>query len=155
HYAPRHPGKVRLDEIEVTERIEAVAVEAGRDDDEIGREVGDARQDRRFHRLAEGFAPVAGAQGSVYDLIVRASLPDLPRAGKERHLMGRCVHNVPVVPEGVLRAVAVMDVEIDDRDALGAIDRLRVTRGNGRVVEETEAHRHRDFSMMARRARGD
>ena len=62
---------------------------------------------------------------------------------------------VRIVPEDVLRAVAVMDVEIDDRDALGAIDRLSVTRGDGRIVEEAEAHRRRDFRMMTRRARGD
>ena len=62
---------------------------------------------------------------------------------------------VRIVPEDVLRAVAVVDVEIDDRDALGAVYRLGVTRGDGRIVEETKAHRRRDFRMMARRARGD
>ena len=60
-----------------------------------------------------------------------------------------------IVPEDVLRAVAVMDVEIDDRDALGAVGRLGVTRGDGRIVEEAKAHRRRDFGMMAGRARGD
>ena len=48
-----------------------------------------------------------------------------------------------------------MDVEIDDRDALGAVDRLRVACGDGGVVEEAEAHRGRDFGVMTRRARGD
>ena len=48
-----------------------------------------------------------------------------------------------------------MGVEIDDRDTLGAVDRLGVTSGDGRVVEEAEAQRRRDFRMMARRARGD
>ena len=57
---------------------------------------------------------------------------------------------VRVVPENVLRAVAVMNVEIDDRDALGAVDRLGMACGDGGVVEEAEAHRRRDFGMMAR-----
>ena len=118
--------KVRLDEIEVAERVAAVGVETRRDDDEIGREVFDPRQDRDLHRLAEGFAPVAGAQGGVDDLIVLAAVPDLPSAGKERHFVGRNVHDGWIVPEHVLRTVAVMDVEIDDRDALGAIGRLGV-----------------------------
>ena len=50
-----------------------MGVEARRYDDEIGREVLDAREDRDLHRLAESFAPVAGAQGGVDDLIVLAS----------------------------------------------------------------------------------
>src|SRR5271166_846775 len=155
HQAPRHPGIVRLDEIEVAERIAAVGIEARRDDDEIRREVGDARQDRNFHGLAEDLAPVTGAQGGVDDLIVLAAVPYLPRARKEWHFVRRGVHDGSVIPKDVLRAVTVMDVEIDDRDALGAIDRLGVTRGNGSVVEETESHWRRDFRMMARRARGD
>src|SRR5208337_4052404 len=73
HQAPRHPGIVRLDEIEVTEGIEAVGIEARRDDDEIRREVGDARQDRDFHRLAEGFASVAGATNAFLTLRVITS----------------------------------------------------------------------------------
>ena len=53
------------------------------------------------------------------------------------------------------RAVAVMDVEIDDRDTLGPVRRLGVARGDGHVVEEAETHRRRDFGMVAGRARGD
>ncbi len=75
HQAPRHPDIVRLDQIEVAERIAAVAVKAGRDDNEIGREAFGTRQDRDFHRLAEGLTPVAGAQGGVDDLIVLAAVP--------------------------------------------------------------------------------
>ena len=60
-----------------------------------------------------------------------------------------------VVPEDVLRAVAVVDVEIDDGDALGAMRGLRVARGDRRVVEEAEAHRGRDFGVVAGRPRRD
>ena len=120
HQAPRHPDIVRFDEIEVAKRIAAVGVESRRDDNEIRREVGDPRQDHDFHRLAEGFAPVAGAQGGIDDLIVLPALPYLPRAGKMPHFVRRGAHDGLIVPEDVLRAVAMMDVEIDDRDALGA-----------------------------------
>ena len=60
-----------------------------------------------------------------------------------------------VAPEDVLRAVAVVDVEIDDRDALDAVGRLGVARGDRGVVEEAEAHRRRRLGVMAGRPRGD
>ena len=59
HDLPRRPGEIGLDEVDVAERIAAVGVEAGGDDDEIGRERLDARQDGGLHRLAERLAPVA------------------------------------------------------------------------------------------------
>ena len=58
-------------------------------------------------------------------------------------------------PEDVLRAVAVMHVEIDDRGALDAVALLRMARGDGGVVEQAEAHRPRGLGMMAGRAHGD
>jgi hypothetical protein len=54
--------------------------------------------------------------------------------------------------EDVVRAVAVMDVPVDDHDALHAQRRLRVPSGDGGVVEEAEAHGARDLGVVARRA---
>ncbi len=48
----------------------------------------------------------------------------------------------------MLRAVAVMDVVVDDRDPRGA-ERLRVRRGDGDVVVEAEAHRAVALGVMA------
>ena len=50
--------------------------------------------------------------------------------------MGRSVHHARIVPEDVLGAVAVMDVEIDDRDALGAMRFLRVPGGDGTLLKK-------------------
>ena len=58
-------------------------------------------------------------------------------------------------PKDVLCAISVMDVEIDDRDALSAVGRLGMSCGDGRIVEEAKTHRRRDFGMMAGRSRGD
>ena len=69
--------------------------------------------------------------------------------------MGRGVGDGRIVPEDVLGAVAVMDVEIHDRDPLGAMRRLGVARGDRGVVEEAEAHRVRDLGVMAWRAGRD
>ena len=62
-------------------------------------------------------------------------------AGIERHLVGRAIEHGRVGPEDRLRAVAVMDVEIHDGDAVGAMRGLGVAGGDGDIVEEAEAHR--------------
>ena len=132
-----------------------MSVKARRDDDEVGRERLDPRQDHDVHGLTESLARVASPQRRVDDLVVLAALPDRASAGIKRHLMGRTVDDGRIVPEDVLRAVAMMHVEIDDRDPFGAVGRLGVARGDRCVIEEAEAHRVRDFGVVPRRARGD
>ncbi len=53
HDLLRRPGKIRFLEIDVGERIAVVGVEAGRDDDELGREFGKPRQDAAVEGVAE------------------------------------------------------------------------------------------------------
>ena len=79
-----------------------------------------------------------------------AALAERAGAGIVRHLMGRSVHDGRIVPEDVLGAVAVMDVEIDDRDPLGSVRSPGVARGDGGVIEEAEAHRGRDLRRDGR-----
>jgi hypothetical protein len=57
-----------------------------------------------------------------------------------------------VVGEDVLRAVAVMHVEVDHRHPLESVFFQRMGGGNGDVVEEAEAHRLRPLGMVAWRA---
>jgi hypothetical protein len=59
---------------------------------------------------------LAGAQGSDDNLIVLAALPDRPCAGILRHFVGRGVDDGSIVPEDVLCAISVMDVEVEDCD---------------------------------------
>ena len=54
------PTEILLDEFELGERVAAVRVETGRDDDQIGPERVDARQDRGRQRLTELLAVGAG-----------------------------------------------------------------------------------------------
>ena len=108
-----------------------------------------------FESGAERFAAVAGAQRRVDHGVVRAGLDDRARAGKQRHLVGRAIHHRFVGPENLLRAVAVMHVEIDDRGTRDAVLLLRVARRDGDVVEQAKAHRPRGLGVMAGRARGD
>ena len=108
-----------------------------------------------FEGGAERLAAVAGPQRRVDDGVVLAGLADRAGAGKERHLVGRAIHHRLVGPENLLRAVAVMHVEIDDRRAGDAVVILRIARGDGGVVEQTKAHRPRGLGMVAGRPRGD
>ena len=64
--------------------------------------------------------------------------------------MRRHVEHVGIVLEEMLRAVAVMQVPVDDDDATDA--RAAEMRGRDRdVVEETEAHRAPVLGVMTRR----
>ena len=70
----------------------------------------------------------------------------------ERVLEGAHHQHALVVGEDVLGAVAVVHVEVDDRDALEAVRLERVHRRDGDVVEDAEAHRPRARRVMPRRA---
>ena len=65
--------------------------------------------------------------------------------------MGRYVEHVRVGPEDLLRAVAVVHVPVDDRDALEA-SRARVRGRDRHVVEQAEPHRLRGPGVVPRRA---
>ena len=67
------------------------------------------------------FAAVARPQRRVDHGVVLAGFDDGAGAGKQRHLMGRAIHHRLVGPEDLLRAVAVMHVEIDDGGASDAV----------------------------------
>jgi hypothetical protein len=72
-------------------------------------------------------------------------------------LVRREVEDSRVVVEGGLCAVAVVDIEVDDGDALEAAPAHGMTGGDGDVVEEAEAHspvRHRVVSRRPHQAEG-
>ena len=78
----------------------------------------------------------------------RSSRTARPRI--ERPLVQRYEENRVVVPEDRLGPVAVVHVEIDDRDAAKPELELSVTRGDGGVREDAEAHRPVEERVMAR-----
>ncbi len=65
--------------------------------------------------------------------------------------MGRDEEHPLLVPEKVLRAVAVMDIEIDDRDPGEAAPLERVLRGDGDIAEDAEPHGRLGLGVMSRR----
>ena len=64
------------------------------------------------------------------------------------------VKEIGIVPENILRAVAVMHVEIDHRDALEPMRVTQMQCADRDVVEEAKAHRALALGMMAGRAHG-
>ena len=100
-------------------------VEAGRDHDQVRRETFEPRQDHALQRVAEFLAAIAGRSGAL--TMVSCSPRSSPRRCPDRAASGgssstsRCGR-----PEDLLRAVAVMHVEIDDGDALDAVLLLRM-----------------------------
>ena len=65
--------------------------------------------------------------------------------------MGRPIEEIAVRREDLLRAIAVMDVEIDNRNALGIIMYARIKCGDSGIVEQAEAHGPARFGMMSGR----
>jgi hypothetical protein len=90
--------------------------------------------------LAKRFAAVARSQRHIDDVVVFAALRPLASTWKERHLVSRAIHHRPIAPEDLLRAIAVMGIEIDNRHAIGAIASLCMTDRNGCIVEKAKAH---------------
>src|SRR5262249_58626997 len=100
---------------------------------------------------SELLAAVAGRKRRIDDSVVLAALVRGPGARVKRHLVGGAIHHRLVGPEDVLRAIAVMDVKVDDRDALGAVATLRMAGRDRCIVEQAEPHRPRGLGMVSGR----
>ena len=120
--------EIGLDEPQVAERIVLCGRRSRPRSTHVGAEVaqapaGCAIRTPRLNRSP----PSPGAQRRIPD-VADARLAR-PRRCRDRAASGASSREqVLVGPEDVLRAVAVMDVEIDDRDALGAVFLARVER---------------------------
>ena len=128
-----------------------MGVEARRHEHQLGLEACDGRR-RRSRRTRAGTPrrpsrPTSGMFSGRLALLVRAAA-----ARVERPLVKRDEEDGVVVPEDLLRSVAVVDVPVDDRDALDQLG-LRGPRRDRDVVEEAEAHR-RDAAARGGRADG-
>lgn len=126
HQLTRDPGVVLGAQIQRRQRIAVMRIEAGGDDQQLGAEFFQPRQDQALERGTEFGPAVLGRERCIDDGVVIAALALGAGARKQRHLVRRAVHHGRVRPEDVLRAVAVMHVEIDDGGALDAVFALRM-----------------------------
>ena len=141
---------------EVPDRVAPVRVEPERHDDDRARPLEDRLQGA-VHRLEEAVVGQAGGLGQVEVLAgTRPFARLVPVAEEERVLprrigVNRGVEDVAPAPEDLLGAVAMVIVDVEDRDALAgrSHDRLGCDRG---VVEEAVAARHRSGRVVAGRA---
>jgi hypothetical protein len=85
---------------------------------------------------------------------VLAVLARRARAGIERILVGRAIEQVGIGLDHGLRALAVMDVEVEDGDAADAEHRLRVARADGDIVDQAKAPGNIGRGVMAGRPHG-
>ncbi len=88
------------------------------------------------------------------DDVADARLARVPGAGIERHLVRRGEQHAGVLVEDVLRAVAVVHVEVDDRHPVEPQRVQRVQRADGDVREQAEPHRPLALGMVAAGAHG-
>ncbi len=145
------PAEILRLQLQAGERIGAVGVEPGRDQDELRREAIDRRQHDLLIRVAELVGARERRQRRVAD-VADTALRARTGAGIKRHLMGGGIEDLRVVLEHVLRAVAVMHVEIHDRHALQPVRRAGMGCPDRDIVEQAKAHRHVALGMMSRRA---
>ena len=132
------------------QRIVAMGVEAGRDEHELGLEGTHDRLDDLVECRVVGGITRTGGERDVHDSLGVRIRPSRP--WPERPLVKRDREHARVVAEQRLGAIAVMDVEVDDGDALETERVLRVTGGDRDVAEDAEAHRLRLERMVARRS---
>ncbi len=148
------PGVPARGHTHVAERISGRRVEARGDQDEVRREETRDRQEYAVeggevlgvaHAAAPRHVDGVAAAGSAADL------REGTRARVERGLVRREVEDRGVLPEGVLRAVAVVEVPVDDEDPLGRPGELERARRDRDVVEEAESHGTARLRVMAGR----
>src|SRR6185437_16248456 len=147
---PGGPAEVLLRKGEIRQRVAQMGVESRRDEKEIGTELFQRRKRARFERHTQ-FAPArARRQWKIDDVAVRAALLAASRSRIKGHLMRGYIKRIRIVPENVLRAIAVVHVEIDDGDAMES-SCPRVIGAHGDVIEQAKAHCSTALRMMTGR----
>ncbi|QTK79417.1 hypothetical protein AT6N2_C1719 [Agrobacterium tumefaciens] len=148
----RRPVEILSHQIDLRERIAVMRVETGRDENEIRRKIRNRRQHARFEGLAKMLATGIGRKRRVDDVVLHAGFVLVTAPRVKRHLVGGAEQHGCVVPEDILRTVAVMHVPVDDGDTLRAVRLLRMAGGNRHIVEQTETHGLGGLGMVAGRA---
>ena len=135
--------------LHLCQRVVLVCVEAGRHQDQVGREAGDRRLDRVAEHACVLLVSGPGRKGDVQR---RRPLVERTAAARvERPLVQRDEEDALVVLQDRLRAVAVVHVPVDDRHSPRVAVVQQPPRGHGDVAEEAEAHCPLAERVVARR----
>ena len=142
------PGVIGIGEAQHRHVVFDVRIEPGGEGNQLGPEL----LQRRQPFLDHGFPELLGARSCRERHVVHVARRAVGAAVRiERVLEDRGHQHLLIALEDVLRAVAVVHVEVDDRDALEAVRVERVARGNRYVIEDAESHRPRAAGVMSRR----
>src|SRR3546814_6864931 len=140
HQFLRRPAIIIFRKSQIGERIGMMGIETRRNEDEIGRKL---RQSGKDH-IGENFTKLRRTRAwgkAGVENIAHAALSRTARARIKRPLMGRGVKEIGIGLEAGLRAVAVMDIEVDGGNAAKAMRGARGKRAQGDIVEEEKPNR--------------
>ncbi len=146
---PGDPGEVIGVEMEVSQRVVGVGVEARGDEDELGLEFLEGGNPVALDGLAKGGSAGAGRERSVDDMVadeveVSVGVVRVLEAGGDEHAGG--------ILENIDGAIAVVHVEIEDGHALDVLVSEGGGGSEGDIVVKTEAHAGIVFRVMSGRA---
>ncbi len=122
----RDAAVARLGHLEIGQWVGAMRVEPGREEDGLRGERFDCGEQGLRPRRHETLVAISGPERNVVlrPLCLAAStLAGVPGPRIEGRLVGRGVAEVGISVEDGLRAIAVMDVPVDDGDALSLVPR--------------------------------
>ncbi len=148
-------GETGLAHFHATEEIALPGVEAGGENQPFWSEAGEGRQNLLFEGGAVGVVVRAGGERHVHSgsqAWADSPLGGRPRARVEGELVGADVEDVRRGLEQMLGAVAVVDVEVQDRHPPPAVTAAQVLGPHGDVAEEAEAHRQAPLGVVTGRA---
>src|SRR5258706_2121034 len=84
------------------------------------------------------------------DALALTDLGDCACAGIPGKLVSRKEQYIGVRIENILCSIAVMNIVIDDHDALDTVTLLRIAGRNRNICEQAKAHAHFGSGVMAR-----
>src|SRR3989442_13343941 len=137
-------------DLEPCQRVVLVRIEAGRHQQEVGMECGECRTDLLFPGAEKPRIAAAARERYVEDIAMRSALSGSAGPRIKRVLMGRRVEDLGIIFETVLRAVAVVDIEVEHAQAANAPGACR-QEAYGDVVDQAEAHGLRVLGVVAGR----
>ena len=138
------------------QRIDRAAVEPRQDDDQLGPEALKGRHDKLAHGIEIGAVARAGRQRNVDVVALAVALAVFFHEAAVRRVELALVHRdhqrLRIVVEGLLRAVAVVHVPVQEGDTAEAEIPAQPLCRDDAVAEDAEPAAEIRFRMVARRA---
>ena len=150
-------GEVAVGEGEAAEGVAAAGIEAGGEDDEVGAEGVHGGDEFLAEGIKDGATAGAGGEGAIEGGGLAgggAGFGGGAGAWVPGGLMDGEEEDVGVFVEDILGAVAVVDIPIDDEDAIDAPGFAGVPSGDGGVIVDAEAHATGGGGVVSRGADG-